>query len=73
MHGVSDFESTPVCGIDLWEHAYFFNFKGDKSAYVDSWFKMIHWDKVSTAFETYNLENQVISLLDWSDKFLTNR
>ena len=35
MKGVVDTNSVPVFGIDLWEHAYFYQYKGDKAAYVD--------------------------------------
>jgi len=38
MKGVVDTNSTPVFGIDLWEHAYFYQYKGDKGKYVDAFF-----------------------------------
>jgi Fe-Mn family superoxide dismutase len=33
MGGVAEPQCTPIMGIDLWEHAYFSQFKGDKAAY----------------------------------------
>jgi Fe-Mn family superoxide dismutase len=35
MHGVAEVLCTPLFGMDLWEHAYFYQHQGDKSAYCD--------------------------------------
>ena len=44
-----------MIGIDLWEHAYFDRFHGDKEAYVETFWNFVNWDKVSENFEKYNL------------------
>jgi Fe-Mn family superoxide dismutase len=58
-------QCTPVIGIDLWEHAYFDKFSGDKTAYVNEFFNCIDWLKVSENFEKFNLAgNKVAPLID---------
>ena len=54
MHGVVDVQCVPILGIDLWEHAYLEQYRGDKSAYVDAFFKAIQWAIVSANFESFN-------------------
>lgn len=64
MHGVAEVQCTPVIGIDMWEHAYFVQYKGDKEMYCDAFLDSINWDKVSAHFEQYNLHGKVAPLLD---------
>jgi Fe-Mn family superoxide dismutase len=64
MKGVVDTNSTPIFGIDLWEHAYFYQYKGDKGAYVDAFFKQINWDKLSSNFEQFNSKGKVAPILE---------
>jgi Fe-Mn family superoxide dismutase len=33
-----------LLGIDVWEHAYYLNYKADREAYVDNIFNIINWD-----------------------------
>lgn len=63
MGGIAEPQCTPVVGIDLWEHAYFSTFKGDKAAYCDAWFGNVNWGKVSGGFESHNLGGKVVPLL----------
>jgi Fe-Mn family superoxide dismutase len=43
MGGVAEPLCTPVVGIDLWEHAYFAAYEGNRDKYVDDFFKQINW------------------------------
>ena len=63
MGGVAEPLCTPVVGIDLWEHAYFAAYEGNRDKYVDDFFKQINWQKLSTSFESHNMSNQVAPLL----------
>ena len=65
MHGIALVQCVPVLGLDLWEHAYFHQFKGDKAAYVDKYWEYIDWDTVSTNFEKYNLDGGKVAPLVW--------
>lgn len=63
MHGIALAQCTPVLGIDLWEHAYFRKFEGDKAMYFEAFWQHINWDRVSTYFERFNLKNEVAPIV----------
>lgn len=43
----------PLFGIDLWEHAYYLQYKNDKINYIDNFIKIINWKHVSELFNSY--------------------
>jgi Fe-Mn family superoxide dismutase len=36
---------TPILVADLWEHAYFTMYQFDRKAYLDTWFRLVNWDR----------------------------
>jgi superoxide dismutase len=38
---------TPILGLDLWEHAYYFDYKEKKLEYVKNWLQVVNWDWVA--------------------------
>ncbi len=42
---------VPVLGIDVWEHAYYLKYQNKRNEYVETFFKVINWDKVNENFE----------------------
>ena len=42
---------TPIIALDLWEHSYYLKYKTNKSDYIDSWFNLLDFDKISKVYE----------------------
>ncbi|XP_019525851.3 superoxide dismutase [Mn], mitochondrial [Aedes albopictus] len=41
----------PLLGIDLWEHAYYIQYKNDRAKYFDALWEIIDWKMVSKRYE----------------------
>ncbi|MEM2904387.1 MAG: superoxide dismutase [Candidatus Bathyarchaeia archaeon] len=43
--------AVPLMTIDVWEHAYYLQYKNDRGSYVDKWWDVVNWDDVAKRYE----------------------
>lgn len=43
-------ENTPLLTVDVWEHAYYIDYRNARPNYVEAFFKLINWDFVNANF-----------------------
>lgn len=46
----------PILGLDVWEHAYYLDYKNKRDDYVKAWWNLVNWDYVASRYRQDSLE-----------------
>ena len=47
---LTQWDTIPLLVLDVWEDAYYLQYKNNKAEYVDNWWNLINWRDVEDRF-----------------------
>lgn len=48
---LTQWDTIPLLVLDVWEHAYYLQYKNNRAEYVDNWWKLVNWNDVEMRFD----------------------
>ena len=65
IQGAASQGAVPILALNIWEHAYWECHGGEAGeSYLDAFWAVVDWEKVSANFESFNVNGKVAPLLE---------